>query len=214
MGVPNRWNERLMGSTRGRVVTLLRRRERTVNELADELALTDNAVRTHLAALERDGLVALAGVRRGVGKPAHVYVLTPEADVLFPRAYGIVLRTLVEALRRALPADRVDALVAEVGRRLAEPFPRASGGVHARAEAAVAVLAELGGVAEARVAGAVATIRGFGCPLREAVDDEPEVCRIAAALLSEVVGYEVTECCDRGESPSCRFTFAETVAAA
>ena len=54
----------------------------------------------------------------------------------------------------------------------------------------------------------MASIRGFGCPLREAVDDHPDVCRIAAALLSEVVGYEVTECCDRGDAPSCRFTFA------
>jgi predicted ArsR family transcriptional regulator len=191
------------------VITLLRRRERTVNELADELGLTDNAVRTHLAALERDGLVALTGVRRGVGKPAHVYALTPEADVLFPRAYGVVLRTLLDSLRQTLPGQQVDALVSEVGRRLAEPFPRGEGGLHARAEAAVEALAQLGGVAEAHVSGGVAMIRGFGCPLREAVDEHPEVCRIAAALLSEIVGYEVTECCDRGDAPSCRFTFAE-----
>ncbi|HEX6750353.1 MAG TPA: ArsR family transcriptional regulator [Longimicrobium sp.] len=205
---PNRWNERLLGSTRGRVITLLRRRERTVNELADELGLTDNAVRTHLAALERDGLVALVGVRRAIGKPAHVFALTPDADSLFPRAYGVVLRTLLDALRRSLPSEQVDALIAEVGRMLAAPFPRADGGLADRAEAAVAALSALGGVAEARVDGALATIRGFGCPLREAVDDHPEVCRIAAALLSEIVGREVTECCDRGEAPSCRFTFA------
>jgi predicted ArsR family transcriptional regulator len=204
---PNRWNERLMGSTRGRVIALLRRRERTVNELADELELTDNAVRMHLAALERDGLVSMTGVRRGVGKPAHVYALTPEADSLFPRAYSAVLRTLLEALRRTLDPGQVDALIADVGARLAAGHPRAEGGLAQRAEAAVAVLAELGGVADARVDHGVATIRGFGCPLREAVDDHPEVCRIAAALLSEIVGYEVTECCDRGDAPSCRFTF-------
>ena len=202
-----RWNDRLMGSTRGRVIALLRRSEHTVNELADALGLTDNAVRMHLAGLERDGLVALRGVRRGVGKPAHVYALTPDADSLFPRAYGVVLRTLLEALRHRLPAAEVDALVAEVGTRLAGAFPRAGGDLSRRAEAAVAVLAELGGVAEARLDGGVASIRGFGCPLREAVDGHPEVCRIAAVLLSEVVGYEVTECCDRTGAPSCRFTF-------
>lgn len=204
-----RWNDRLMGSTRGRVITLLRRSEHTVNELADALGLTDNAVRMHLSGLERDGLVALRGVRRGVGKPAHVYALTPDADSLFPRAYGVVLRTLLDALRVRMPTRDVDALVAEVGARLGGAFGRAGGGLESRAEAAVAVLAELGGVAEARVEGGVARIRGFGCPLREAVDGHPEVCRIAAALLSEVVGYEVSECCDRdaADSPSCRFTF-------
>ena len=120
-----RWNNRLMGSTRGRVIALLRRSEHTVNELADALGLTDNAVRMHLAGLERDRLVALRGVRRGVGKPAHVYALTPDADSLFPRAYGVVLRTLLDALRQRLPAQDVDALVAEVGARLGGVFPRA-----------------------------------------------------------------------------------------
>jgi predicted ArsR family transcriptional regulator len=203
-----RWKDRMLGSTRGRIIALLRRGPRTVNELADDLALTDNAVRGHLSALERDGLAAFAGVRRGMGKPAHLFALTAEAETLFPRAYGVVLRTVLDVVRRSQPAAEVDALVAEVGRRLAEPFARATGDPASRAEAAVAVLAELGGVAEARVDGGVVSIRGFGCPLREAVDDHPDVCRIAAALLSEVVGYEVTECCDRGEAPSCRFTFA------
>ena len=203
-----RWKDRMLGSTRGRIIALLRRGPRTVNELADDLALTDNAVRTHLSALERDGLAALAGVRRGVGKPAHLYALTDEAQSLFPRAYGVVLRTLLDVVRRSRPQEEVEALTAEVGRRLAEPFARAGGDAARRAEAAVAVLAELGGVAEARVDGNLVTIRGFGCPLREAVDDHPDVCRIAAALLSEVVGYQVTECCDRGDVPSCRFTFA------
>jgi predicted ArsR family transcriptional regulator len=147
-------------------------------------------------------------VRRGVGKPAHLFALTDEAQTLFPRAYGVVLRTVLDVVRRSRPAEEVEALMAEVGRRLAEPFAHAGGGPAHRAEAAVAVLAELGGVAEARVDGSLVTIRGFGCPLREAVDDHPDVCRIAAALLSEVVGYPVTECCDRGDAPSCRFTFA------
>jgi hypothetical protein len=40
------------------------------------------------------------------------------------------------------------------------------------------------------------------------VHGHPEVCRIAAALLSEIVGYDVEECCDRGDVPACRFTFA------
>lgn len=202
-----RWKERLLGTTRGRVITLLRRRERTVNELADALGLTDNAVRTHLAALERDGLVALTGVRRGAGKPSHVYALTAEADALFPKAYGLVLRTMLDALRTRVSPAEMDALVAETGRRLAAGFPRADGGARERAEAAVAVLAELGGMAEAHVDGGAVTLRGFGCPLREAVQGHPEVCRVAAALLGEIVGYEVTECCDRAEVPSCGFSF-------
>ncbi len=46
-----------MASTRERVLDLLWRGRQTVDELARELGLTDNAVRAHLVALERDGLV-------------------------------------------------------------------------------------------------------------------------------------------------------------
>ena len=43
------WKQRFFSSTRGRIVALLRRTSRTVDELAQALDLTDNAVRAHLA---------------------------------------------------------------------------------------------------------------------------------------------------------------------
>src|SRR5215467_12275654 len=92
------WNQRFFSSTRGRIIMLLRRDSRTVDELAQILKLTDNAVRAHLATLERDGFVRQAGERRGSGKPAFVYELSPEAEQLFPKAYGSVLRELLGVL--------------------------------------------------------------------------------------------------------------------
>ena len=79
---------RLYASTRGKIVTMLRRASRTVEELAEALDLTDNAVRTQLAALERDGWVQQSGKRRSSSKPASLYTLTPAAEELFPKAYG------------------------------------------------------------------------------------------------------------------------------
>ena len=92
-------DQKFLESTRGRIVTLIRRASRTVEDLAGELDLTDNGVRAHLAVLERDGLVRQRGlVRRGGsggGKPAYVYELTPQAEDLFPKAYESVLRRLL-----------------------------------------------------------------------------------------------------------------------
>jgi predicted ArsR family transcriptional regulator len=50
------WDERFFGTTRCRIVSELRRGQRTVDEVACAVGLTDNAVRPHLAALERDRL--------------------------------------------------------------------------------------------------------------------------------------------------------------
>src|SRR5439155_2153803 len=95
--LPSR-DERFWASTRGRIVSLLRRESRTVNELAEALALTDNAVRAQLTALERDGLVRQSGTRPGRRKPNVTYDLTAKAEHLFPKVYGLILRHLLDVL--------------------------------------------------------------------------------------------------------------------
>jgi predicted ArsR family transcriptional regulator len=116
------WNRRFFASTRGRIVTLLRRASRTVDELARALDLTDNAVRAHLATLERDGFVQQQGARRGSGKPAYVYNLSPEAEQLFPKAYGPVLHELLGVLSEEMTPEEVEALMRTTGRRIASQW--------------------------------------------------------------------------------------------
>ena len=85
------WRRRLLKSTRGKILELLRGKERTVNELAAALRLTDNAVRAHLLSLERDGLVKQSGIQHGFRKPHATYALTADAEQIFPKAYGPLL---------------------------------------------------------------------------------------------------------------------------
>ncbi|MCC2629799.1 MAG: putative transcriptional regulator [Thermomicrobiales bacterium] len=144
---PTRWDQRFFASTRGRVVTLLRDGHTTVEDLARALNLTDNAVRTHLSALERDGLVVQSGLRRGVGKPAYTYVLTPDAERLFPKAYGALLQLMLDILAERLPPEALDDLLRDMGHRLAAKQPVPVGDLRARVEDAVGVLGELGGLA-------------------------------------------------------------------
>ena len=118
MNMP-KWTQEFLASTKGRIVSLLRGAARTVNDLAGALALTDNAVRAQLTALERDGLVRKSGVRRGLRKPHQEYELTPEAEHLFPKPYAPVLSELVAALKGRLPPETVDELLREVGARVA-----------------------------------------------------------------------------------------------
>ncbi len=209
---PTPWNKRLLESTRGRIVALLRRAARTVNELAETLDLTDNAVRAHLTTLERDGLVQQSGVRRGPRKPHQAYTLTPEAEQLFPKAYGPVLHELLDVLAERLTLQEREDALREVGRRLAAQHlsrrPRGSdsdsngGTMAARLQQAVALLGELGGLAEAGTGeGGQVVIRGYSCPLAAAVPGYPEVCRLAETLLAEVVGAPVQERCEREASP-------------
>ena len=204
-------DQKFFEGTRGKVVTLLRRGGRTVEELAQELGLTDNGVRAHLATLERDGIVRQRGsVRRGSGggKPAYVYELMPEAEGLFPKAYEPVLQQLLDVLARQLGPEESEALLSSVGRHIAEGQPVPADGVHARLEAAVGVFNELGGLAELEECDGSFVIRGYSCPLAAVAPGHPEVCRMAETLLSELADVPVYEHCDRGERPHCCFEIA------
>ncbi len=204
------WDRRFFESTRGRIVALLRRSGRTVEELARELDLTDNGVRSHLVILERDGIVRQRGsVRRSGGKPAYLYELTPEAEDLFSKAYEPVLRRLLDVMVERLGPEETDALLRAVGRRMADERTVPVDDVRARLEVAVAVLNELGGLAELEEREGSFFIRGYDCPLASAVPGHPEVCRLAEALLAELVGVPVHEHCERSENPSCCFEVGE-----
>lgn len=203
-----RWDRRFFQSRRGQIVALLRRSVRTVEELARALGLTDNGVRAHLAVLERDGVVRQRGsVRRGSGggKPAYVYELTPEAEDLFSKGYGPVLRQLLDVLEGRLGPEESEALLRSVGRRMAEGRAAPVDGTHARLEAAVEVLNKLGGLAELEERDGGFLIRGYSCPLAAVTPDHPEVCRMAETLIAELSGTTVRERCDRGVRPRCCF---------
>jgi predicted ArsR family transcriptional regulator len=204
-------DERFFDSTRGQIITLLRRSNRTVEDLARALDLTDNGVRVHLAVLERDGIVRQRGsVRRssGGGKPAYVYELTQGGEDLFPKAYEPTLRQLLDVLSDQLGPEESEVLLRSVGRRLAGEHSTRANGAHARLEMAVEVLNELGGLAELEERDGAVVIRGYSCPLAGVTPDHPEVCRMAETLISEVARMPVHERCDRGERPRCCFEIA------
>jgi predicted ArsR family transcriptional regulator len=201
------WGDRFLSSTRGRIVTLLRRGPQTVNELAEALGLTDNAVRAHLATLERDGLVQQSGSRPGIRKPNLTYELTADAAQIFPKPYGPVLRQLLAVLATRMGTEELEDVLREVGRQLAAGFASEvqAADLRGRVDDAVRVLGELGGLAEVEETDRTLVIRGFDCPLAEAVSGHPAACRLAEALLAELVGVPVTERCLHTTPPRCAF---------
>ncbi len=202
----NGWNERLLATTRGRILDLLRRQPRTVQELANELQITANTVRSHLATLERDGMVRQSGtVRRpGAGKPAHVFELVPDIETRFSKAYIPLLATLLDTLQDRIGSQELRRLMGDVGRRLA---PQLENGrdLEGRVRAAASVLDELGGVTTVERQNGSFLIRGCGCPLGAVVAHRPEVCSAVVSLIEALTGGKVMERCDHGERPQCCF---------
>ena len=192
------------GGTRARIVDVVRRSAATATEIADQLGMTYHAVRPHLLALQRDGLLRAAG-SRGSTRPATIYEVGPEVAASLSQAYVPYASHLTGVLSERLPKRQLTAIMRDVGRRLAANLPRSRGTLRERVVAASAALHELGGPNEVEGQGSTFRIRGSGCPLAEAVQREPAVCRAMEGLLTELPDADVQERCDRTGRPQCCF---------
>jgi predicted ArsR family transcriptional regulator len=179
----------------------------TVDDLAERLGVTDNAVRFHLDGLEQAGTVRKDGVRKigVVGQPASIYSLSPAGGDAFSRAYAPVLIAVLEELRDRTSAPQVVAFLRRVGKRLARSFKDSSGPLSWRVARASEMLNALGGITTVEKSGGNYRIVGRACPLARAVEADHCVCAAVTSLVAEVVGAEVSERCDRSGRPKCCF---------
>jgi predicted ArsR family transcriptional regulator len=173
--------------------------------MATTLELTHNAVRGHLAALQRENLVREGSLRRSGTRPAVVYELVPRADSVLSRAYIPFVAQLLRVLGERMSKAELDDLMQTVGHRLGAEWPRLRGDLRERVEATSLLLEELGSLTEIEPWDGGYILRAYGCLLGEAVHGRPEVCRAMESLIAHLVEAPVRECCERGEHPRCCF---------
>lgn len=190
----------LAGSTRGR----------SAQELADSLGLHANTVRLHLDRLREAGLVDVEPVHRGtVGRPTHVYSLSPGAPGLGfdPPSYTL-LSGLLAALAERVGADGVEAT--EIGRAWGAEAGRRTRS-RSCVKALVGEMERLGFEPRTETAGNEADMAFMSCPFRELAEAYPElVCNlhrgIAEGIVAEVGGGTVEDFATLYDRDPCRVT--------
>jgi predicted ArsR family transcriptional regulator len=183
---------REQGETRAQILTLLRRQgQMTASEMSTALGIGAVGVRQHLALLDRDGLVTTTGVRRGVGRPSHLYALTPAAESVFPKRYDRLAIDALGFVEAYGGAPAIDQLFAERRQRLKMHYaPRLAG--KSRPEQIVelaAILTEQGYMCECEALpdGSYALVE-HNCPIDCVARDYPQSCEHELKLYQEVLG--------------------------
>src|SRR5438105_4581100 len=101
------------GKTRRAILKLLKTEGALdAAELAERLGLTTMAVRQHLYALEREKFVTAEERPVPLGRPAKHWVLTREADRLFPDAHAELSVALLDALGDAFGPSGLERVLA------------------------------------------------------------------------------------------------------
>jgi predicted ArsR family transcriptional regulator len=80
-------------------------------QLARQLGVTTMAVRQHLYALQKEGLVSSEERSGPVGRPSKFWQLTREADRLFPDAYAELNVALIDALQDTFGAEGLNRVL-------------------------------------------------------------------------------------------------------
>jgi predicted ArsR family transcriptional regulator len=182
-----------IGESQGRILEHLKRRgSGTIPEMAEELELGVETIRTHLKSLGSEGLVARRGRRGGgPGRPEILYGLTETAEALFPSQEGKLLRDFATFLREKGRGDLVrDFFDERVERRRGAVRERLEGlGDDARIEEVARMLTEEGFMAE------VVTdeegrklLRLCHCPMRNLVEVTKAPCRSELGFVREMLG--------------------------
>ncbi len=185
-----------MQPTRQKIVELLKERGRaTVEELADEVGLTQMAVRHHLNVLQGENLVTISSVRRKTqpGRPQQLYALTEAANELFPEEYYHLADYLLDEVKASLGKSGLDELLRRIAGRIAAEAPpiRPDQRLEEHLERVVQLLGHKGFTARWEVVGhKTIFIRVLTCPYRQVAREHSEVCHLDMQIIKEMLNAD------------------------
>lgn len=190
--------------------------EATLAELEAEMGLARESLRDHCRALEAQGLLERAGVRRaGAGRPQVVYRLTERGEELFPRREGELLGELARFLDENDREELLERFFVERGARRRPALQQRVAGLSGDAllGEVAAILSDEGYLAESVGEGGAARLRLCHCPLRDLVAVSQLPCRAELALVEELLGASLTResFMPNGDS-SCTYRLVRTAA--
>lgn len=183
----------------------------TADGLSQQLAITRNAVRQHLAALENDGLVKKGITRASGGRPEQLYVLTDKGHECFPRHYAWLAQLLIESVQQEAGANGLGECLrtmgAKVGKQLRAQHPELTSRGE-KIQSLSGIMEQLGYNARSAGGAKADVIEAENCVFHTMALANPAVCQFDLALMATFTDSAVDhqECMAKGGN-ICRFKF-------
>jgi predicted ArsR family transcriptional regulator len=179
----------------------------SVERLTKALGITHNAVRTHLATLQRDGVINRLGQRPTGGRPEFIFVLSPAGRESFPRRYRQIAENLISEVGNSLGHAALEKVMRRMGKKAGTQLTKGRTTVSVTDTAAA--MKQLGYEASVSRSGhADNEIVARNCVFHQLAEHYPAVCQFDLAFMETAVGRRVEhrECMVRG-GRVCRFGF-------
>jgi predicted ArsR family transcriptional regulator len=177
------------------ILRLIRQRgPQDVKSLEAELGVSENAVREQLQHLLAAGLITRSPVRRGAGRPAHVYVLSDRAQGIMPQAYDVLLSVLLTEIAERDGGASAQQLLEAVGERIAEDITggRQSEDLREQLQTVAAALEMRGMPITIYEHDDAVTLHEWSCPYYKVARGHRGVCEMEQHMLERALGAKVT----------------------
>ncbi|OQW50392.1 MAG: hypothetical protein A4S09_00955 [Proteobacteria bacterium SG_bin7] len=177
----------------------------TLDEIAEELEISRNAVDQHITKLERNRYLKVLGVKETGGRPSRCYTLSPEGKDLFPKQYSWFSEVLLGAIKGEQGARGLAEFLRTVGKSVASQIFLKGKSVEEKIPEVVNVMQSLGYEAQSPEKNVV---EARNCVYHHLAERHPEVCEFDQALLESLLEARVNheECMFKG-GRKCRFSF-------
>jgi len=197
--------------SRQKIINYLKKSDwMTVSELSKKVGITPMAVRQHLLALDRQGIVRNVVKKTGIGRPVFLYGLTERAESIFPKSYGKFINEVFSSIVELEGFEKLDGIFRQRKERmLKERFSVLSElpDMRGRLSTLAEMLNQDGYMAELEEQGEGFSLRQFNCPISEISANYTEPCKYELELYRDLLGEGVSrqECLREGGT-SCTYT--------
>jgi len=182
----------------------------SIDEIANALDISRNAVQQHFSTLERDSWIKKGVLNKTAGRPVRTYVLTETGVNYFPKQYAWFSELILSDLKQEMGSEALIRYLQKLGANLSQNLlPKFEGKqTDERIKELVNILEDLGYQATSMKAenGEEQYIEACNCIYHDLAQKYDEICELDKTLISTLLDKEVelVECMAK-EGHVCRF---------
>jgi DeoR family transcriptional regulator, suf operon transcriptional repressor len=182
----------------------------SIDELANILKISRNAVQQHLTVLEKDGYIKVGEFNKTAGRPVRSFVLTEIGINSFPKQYAWFSELILTDLKTDMGADGFLQYLHKLANQLSQNLLTQFNGKQTdeRVEVLLTIMNELGFNTKyiTNTNGNEQVIEACNCIYHDLAQKHEEVCEFDRTLISSLLDKKIehSECMAKGGAV-CRF---------
>ncbi len=177
----------------------------SIDEIANKLSISRNAVQQHISILEREDYIQTGGLKKTAGRPVRTFILTATGLNHFPKQYAWFSELILTELKNEMGSAGLTIFLQKLGNTLVQSLlPRFEGkSPKERVVELSSIMDDLGFKVTASLDSTTGDqyINACNCIYHDIAQKHHEVCELDKTLISTLLNQEVelVECMAEGQ---------------